>query len=285
MLLCRIVKNQYGSSLVKWDAMAYARIMPTLIYWIALLGIIFSYMTLWYGVALYAKRYDVVDVAWGLGFVLLAWVSLALRGSYSHAQLVSAVLVTIWGVRLAGHIGARILKRPTEDYRYQAMRTKWGTRADQTAYRAIFITQGLLIVLVGLPAVAISFSRSTTNIVTYLGWTVWVAGIVIEAVADWQLRQFIVSRAAKSHKPCTIGLWHYSRHPNYFGEIVTWWGAGAVAVSLGAWWGIIGAITITILITRVSGIPPLEKKQVKNKEYDAYRAHTSILIPLPLKKS
>jgi steroid 5-alpha reductase family enzyme len=115
--------------------------------------------------------------------------------------------------------------------------------------------------------------------VTILGFVIWVVGIAYEAVADYQLRVFI-----KSKKPGEImqrGLWRNSRHPNYFGELASWWGAAAVGLSLQQWWAVIGAGVITVLITKISGIPLLEQHYATNPAFQKYKKHTSVLIPLP----
>lgn len=267
--------------LVQAPIIHYASGMEVVVFWIALLVLVLSYMTLWYGVALASKRYDVVDSAWGIGFVLVAWVSLALRSNFGSLQVVSAALVTLWGLRLFTHIARRNWPKKEEDHRYQELRNKWGRAEQRKAYTNIFLLQGLLLVAISTPMIALAFTQHQADALSYVGWAVWLFGIGFEAVADWQLATFITYRPKGSHDILDRGLWHFSRHPNYFGEVVTWWGAALVAFSVGGWWGILGAVTITILITKVSGIPPLEKHYDGNKAYEAYRKRTSVLIPLP----
>lgn len=263
----------------------YATYMESFVFWLALLGIVITYMSLWYGLARYSGRYDVVDSAWGLGFVLVAWVSLLLRGAHGGVQLISATLVSLWGFRLFAHIANRNWRKHEDDHRYQALRAKWGAKAAQKTFTNIFLLQGFLIIAVSTPMIAIAFSHQTANVGVYTGWAVWLLGIVFEAIADRQLAMFVKHRPKGSHAIMDHGLWRFSRHPNYFGEITTWWGAAIVAVSLGMWWGILGAVLITLLITKISGVPPLEKHYDGNIAYEAYRARTSILVPLPPKKS
>ena len=259
--------------------------MEALVFWVALLVIILSYMTLWYGIALSTKRYDVVDSAWGLGFVLITWVSLALQANFGKLQVASAALVSLWGLRLFAHIANRNWRKSEDDHRYQELRKKWGSIERRKLYTNVFLLQGLLIVIVSTPMLALVFTRHQPNALSIAGWVVWLFGITFEAIADRQLATFIKNRKPGSHKIMSSGLWRYSRHPNYFGEITAWWGAAVVAVSVGGWRGIIGALVITFLITKVSGIPPLEKHYDGNKEYAAYRERTSVLVPLPLKKT
>lgn len=259
--------------------------MGTIIFWVGLGFITLSYMTLWYFVSLYIKRLDLVDSAWGLGFVLVAWASLTLRANFGETQVVSAILVSTWGARLFAHIANRNWRRKEDDGRYQEMRAKWGSAVGRKAYTNVFLLQGVLILAISLPMVAIAFSsQHTPTAGIYLGWIVWIAGIATEAVADYQLGRFVRKRPPGSHAIMDLGLWRYSRHPNYFGELVTWWGAAIVALSIGEWWGVAGALVITLLITKISGIPPLEKRYEGNKAYIAYKHRTSVLIPLPPKR-
>lgn len=253
--------------------------MQALVFWIALLIAVGAFMTLWYGVARLTNRYDVVDTAWGLGFVFVAWLSLAIRANFGSLQLVSAGLVSLWGLRLFAHIASRNWRKAADDHRYQVLGQKWGTAAPLKFYTNVFLLQGLLLVLVSAPMVGISFVHQETNSLTYIGWVIWLFGITFETIADRQLATFISHRPKGSQTIMDRGLWHYSRHPNYFGEVVTWWGAAIVACSVGQWWGIIGALTITFLITKVSGIPPLEKRYAGNPAYAAYQKRTSVLVP------
>lgn len=260
--------------------------MNAFIFWVGLGVITLSYMTLWYFVALYTKRYDVVDSAWGLGFVLIAWASLALRANFATVQVISAALVSLWGFRLFGHIANRNWRKKEDDHRYEALRAKWGSNEKRKAYTNVFLLQGVLLLVVSLPMIAIAFAEGTAaNAGVYIGWLIWLAGIGIEALSDYQLAGFIKHRPKGSHAIMDTGLWRYSRHPNYFGEVTTWWGAAIVALSLGEWWGIVGAVVITLLITKISGIPPLEKHYDGNKAYEAYRRRTSVLVPLPRQKT
>lgn len=254
--------------------------MRILIFWTALLVLAVCYMTFWYGLALVTKRYDVVDSAWGLGFILIAWISLTLRANFGSLQVVSAGLVSLWGLRLFAHIANRNWRKNEDDHRYRELRVKWGASEQQKMYTNVFLLQGLLVVLVSTPMIALAFLHHTPNILSYVGWAVWLFGIGFEAVADRQLATFLAHRPKNSHGIMSHGLWHYSRHPNYFGEVTAWWGAAIVAISVGGWWGTIGALTITLLITKISGIPPLEKHYAGDKNYEGYRKRTSVLIPL-----
>jgi steroid 5-alpha reductase family enzyme len=142
------------------------------------------------------------------------------------------------------------------------------------------VVQGLLLLLICSTAVlGITSDGQAVVALAVVGFVVWAAGIICESVADYQLRQFLKTK--KKDEIMQSGLWRYSRHPNYFGEILSWWGAALVGISLHRWWAVLGAAVITLLITKISGIPLLEKHYATNKVFQEYKKHTSILIPLP----
>lgn len=241
------------------------------------------YMSLWFGFAAYLKRIDAVDSAWGLGFIYLAIIALFSVANFHWIQILALVLTIVWGGRLSLHITMRNIKK-SEDSRYSVYREKWGDSFWQQVYIKIFLVQGVLILVISLPVIAI-LSTSTDEItpLTIVGFTVWIFGILFEAASDYQLRRFLKKRAGKN-EIMQDGLWRYSRHPNYFGESTTWLGAALVAGSVGRWWGFIGFAVITILVTKVSGIPLLENRYKSGKAYQNYAKRTSVFIPLPPKK-
>lgn len=257
--------------------------MTLLVTLIALVTAVWGYMTAWFVLARLSNRTDVVDSAWGLGFVYLAWLFYAITEYRTSVKFWAAVFVSIWGLRLFAHITSRNLHK-SEDYRYVAYREKWGDAYWQTAYTRIFMVQGILLALISVSTIAImEANHPVTAWLAIAGFGLWGIGILFEAISDWQLRRFIRTKQPK--QIMTTGLWRYSRHPNYFGEVVAWWGAAVVALSLGQWWGILGALTITLLITKVSGIPPLEKHYAGNKAFEAYKKRTSVFVPMPPKQS
>ena len=245
-----------------------------------LLVAIWAYMSVWFGFAAYLKRVDAVDTAWGLGFIYLGLITFFSQSGYGWLQRWVLILVGIWGLRLATHITKRNLKK-SEDARYVVYRQKWGREFWSRAYTNIYLMQGLLILVVSLPVIAVlSSPHASLNVLSILGLGVGAFGIVFEATADYQLRSFLRSSKGGIMQS---GLWHYSRHPNYFGEITTWLGFGLVAVSVGRWWGLLGPTVIAFLIIKISGIPPLEKRYANDKAYQVYAKRTSVLIPLPPK--
>jgi steroid 5-alpha reductase family enzyme len=220
-------------------------------------------------------------VAWGLGFILLAWISYFLYADSNLRGLLVGVLVTIWGLRLAWHIYLRN-KGKTEDYRYLAWRKQWGDWFYFRSYFQVYILQGLFLFLIILPVLFINKNVSQgINIVDIIGVLIWLVGFFFEVVGDMQLSRFIKNPLNKG-KIMQSGLWKYTRHPNYFGEVTGWWGIWLIAFSVSdGWISIIGPLTITILILKVSGIPLLEKKMEENPLFVEYKKRTSVFIPLP----
>ncbi len=142
--------------------------------------------------------------------------------------------------------------------------------------------QGLLLLLISAPIIIMGGrGKDSIGIISLVGLMVWIVGFFFEAIGDYELKQFI-SKPTNKGKLMQSGLWRYTRHPNYFGEVTQWWGIWLVSYGVtGFFWGIIGPLTISILILKVSGIPLLEKKYVGNKEFDKYKEQTSKFFPLP----
>lgn len=241
--------------------------------------LLWVYMTIWFAVSVIRKRNDVADVAWGLGFVLLAWASFVLFGESGVRGLLVFAMVTLWGTRLAWHIHTRN-KGKTEDYRYSAWREKWGRWFYLRSYFQVYLLQGVLLFVIAFPVVLIQRSSSfAMTPLDYVGILVWVVGFFFEVVGDAQLTRFI-KNASNQGKILDTGLWRYTRHPNYFGEVLGWWGIWLVSMSVPYGpIGVIGPLTITFLILKVSGIPLLEKSMEKNPLFVEYKRRTSIFIP------
>jgi steroid 5-alpha reductase family enzyme len=246
----------------------------------ATLGLaLWGYMTLWFLVSLIKKRNDVADVAWGLGFVLLAWTSFFLAGGAGTRGLLACILVSVWGLRLAWHIHARHRGKP-EDFRYMAWRRGWGKWFYARSYAQVYLLQGALLFLVALPVLMINRKPgSALDLLCGVGVGAWIFGFLFESVADAQLARFARDSDNRG-KILQTGLWRYTRHPNYFGEVVQWWGIWLMAIGIpGGWFGIVGPLTITVLILKVSGIPMLEKKMAQNPDSAEYRRKTSVFLP------
>lgn len=239
-------------------------------------------MLIWFIVSVLKDRNDVADIAWGLGFVLVAWLSMYLSG-FSIKALLADVLVTIWGVRLATHIYKRNKDKP-EDPRYMEWRNTWKYFYIRSFFQ-VFMLQGFLLYLISLPVIYINYSVSTgLDILTFVGFIIWLIGFYFESTADKQLKEFVQNPMNKGIL-MQNGLWKYTRHPNYFGEVTQWWGIFIIALSItGSLFTIVGPLTITTLILFVSGIPLLEKKYAGRPDFEDYKKRTSVFLPLPPKK-
>lgn len=242
-------------------------------------ALIFAYMTVWFVYSNFKKRNDLADTAWGLGFVFVAWASFCLSDYRTMLAFLVNVMVTLWGTRLALHIHNRNKTKP-EDKRYKDLIPETVSNRWLVSYLKVFLLQGLFMWLISLPVQFINFSLFDVNpgIVT-VGVLVWVFGFVFEVVADKQLASFLKIKK-RSSKVLDTGLWRFTRHPNYFGEVTLWWGVFLiVSQSSDSWWTVLGPLTITILILFVSGIPMLEKRYQHDENYQAYKAKTSIFVP------
>ncbi len=246
--------------------------------------VIMLYMTGWFAIAQAGRRNDVADVAWGTGFIVTAITAVVLSESITQRGMLVMSLVVLWGVRLAVHIYMRNRGKP-EDRRYRKWREEWGRHAVIRAYLQLFLFQGLLMIIISLPVTfIILFGQGPVGLVDMLGLFIWVTGYLFETVGDYQLLMY-KSDPANKGKIMTRGLWSYTRHPNYFGEVTLWWGMYIIALSVPQGWAtILGPLTITFLILKVSGIPLLEEKYKDNPEFQAYRRRTSAFFPLPTRK-
>nr|GMD52405.1 uncharacterized protein LOC109150249 isoform X1 [Ipomoea batatas] len=224
----------------------------------------------------------VTDFAGSTNFVILAILTLALKGSWHFRQVILSVLVVIWGLRLGLFLLMRIMQWG-EDRRFDGKR-------DQLGRLAIFWTfQAIWVWTVSLPVTVVNASDNQPSLQArdIIGWIMWVFGIIVEVTADQQKLAFKNSPENRG-KWCDVGVWKYSRHPNYFGEIVLWWGifVASTPVLKGAEWLVVfSPVFITLLLLFVSGLPLLEesadKKYGNLPEYLSYKRETSPLILVP----
>ncbi len=219
------------------------------------------------------------DIAWGLGFVLLSWTAFFLSSVQGLRGFLVCLLVSIWGLRLSWHIHSRN-KGKSEDYRYKQWRLEWGKWFFLRSYFQVYILQGFFLFLIILPVLYIHKNDGgALGLLDALGIAIWCFGFLFESIADAQLAKFLKNPANKGAL-MQEGLWGYSRHPNYFGEVTQWWGIWIVALSLpGSFFTVVGPLTITFLILKVSGVPMLEKKMAENPAFAEYKRRVSIFIP------
>ena len=246
--------------------------------------VVLIYMTMWFFIAQALKRNDIADVAWGTGFIVTAITAAILSDSMTSRGFLTICLVALWGVRLAAHIHMRNRGKP-EDRRYRKWKEEWGRHAVIRAYMQLFLFQGLLMIIISLPVTyIIVYGQSPLGLPDVIGLFSWCVGFAFETAGDYQLLKFKRDPANRG-KIMTTGLWSYTRHPNYFGEVTLWWGVYMIALSVQkGWLTILGPLTITFLILKVSGIPLLEEKYKDNLEFQAYKRRTSAFFPLPPEK-
>jgi steroid 5-alpha reductase family enzyme len=221
---------------------------------------------------------SIVDMIWGLGFVVSAWVTNLAAGQASARGLLLSVLVTVWGLRLSGYLVWRNLGKP-EDYRYQEMREKSGDRFWLESLFRVFLLQGALMWVISVPVTITQTSTSGLYWLDYVGLGVWLVGVVFETFGDFQLAAF-KARPDSKGRVMDRGLWRYTRHPNYFGDFSVWWGHFLVALAGGGWWTVFSPVVMSTLLLRVSGVAMLEKTIGKRRpEYEEYIRRTNAFFP------
>ena len=240
-----------------------------------------SALVLWL-ISLKTRDVSIIDIFWAPG--IAAVVDIAALLSDASAPRVSAALflVNLWAVRLAAHIFAR---HDGEDHRYAAMRHKFGARWWWWSLVQVFLLQAILMWFIAAPLVAVMLSsRAPMGVLDYLGVGIAAAGFLFEALADVQLARFRLDPRNKG-KVMDRGLWRWSRHPNYFGESVMWWGFYLLGFSAaGAWWLILSPVVVTLLLLQVSGVTLMEDKiEDRRPAYADYKRRVSAFVPWPPK--
>jgi steroid 5-alpha reductase family enzyme len=240
--------------------------------------ILLVYVTIWFFIALIKKRNDMADIAWGIGYILIC-LYLFINTNQWPVLILLYCLVLAWGLRLSLHIYKRN-KNKKEDFRYQAWRQEWGKHFLLRSYLQVFILQGFIALIILSPVIHAAVATPIDcNGFTWVGLCIWVVGFYFQAVGDYQLSVFIKQRKNKDEIIQT-GLWKYSRHPNYFGEILMWWGIFIITIPIeNSLYFIISPVCITLLLIFVSGIPLLEIKYKDNIAFEDYKRRTSMLIP------
>lgn len=242
---------------------------------------LFGWTLVWFALSVCIARNDIADIAWGLGFIFLAWLSFFIGGRPNHALPVN-VVVTIWGLRLAGHIYSRNRGKP-EDFRYAQWRKQW-RHFYTRSFLQVFLLQNAFLYIIAWPVILVNLAESVPfHWAHFVGVVTWLVGFLFETVGDYQLTKFKQNPANRG-RIITIGLWRYTRHPNYFGEAVQWWGVYLMATAVpGGWITFASPLLITYLLRYVSGVPMLERKYENHPEFQLYKVKTSAFIPMPPK--
>lgn len=238
------------------------------------------FFTILFVVAQILKNNAIVDSFWGPSFLLVAVYTLIVATEPGIRSYVLTAMVLIWALRLFFYITVRNWNKP-EDYRYINMRKRWGTSFPMLkAYLNVFVLQGVLSYIVGLPIISTNTSSlQSLTMINYVGILLWIIGFFFETVGDQQLKTF-KAKSENKGKLMTEGLWAYTRHPNYFGESAMWWGIFFVSLAgLRDLFFIVSPIIMTLLLLYVSGVPLLEKKYKDREDFKAYTRRTNKFFP------
>jgi steroid 5-alpha reductase family enzyme len=233
-----------------------------------------------FGCAKIAHRHNVIDTTWGLLFALIAAVTFAASagsGDMGRRWLL-LVLPVLWGLRLALHVGRRGLGKG-EDPRYDDLLAKARGSRDLYAVRTVYLLQGALALLIAGPILVGAYEPDPIVGLAWAGVALWAVGLFFEAVGDAQLERFRADPANRG-KVMDVGLWRYTRHPNYFGDACVWWGIFLVAAE--RWPGILtfpAPVLMTLLLTKGSGVRILERHMAGRPGWDEYASRTSPFVP------
>lgn len=241
----------------------------------------FALQMLFFAFASAQKTDKLTDLSYGLTFVVIAFLTWITNNSASFTHTLLFLMIAFWGIRLGGFLFIRILKTG-KDKRFD------GVRNNFLKFARFWFLQALSVPIILSPSVVMLSSKSVLpfGLFQILGLIIFLIGLIVETVSDWQ--KFVFKNNPKNKdKWIQSGIWKYSRHPNYFGEMTLWWGIFIYCLPYLSGWqylSIIGPVFITILLLFVSGIPPLEKSYAQrykgNKEYEKYKKSTRLLIPL-----
>ena len=251
--------------------------------WLSALPFLLFAATVTWLSSLTLRNLSVVDVLWSL-MLFAAGVVYAL-GADPRTPRFAIVLwpLAIWAARLAFFLTARSLGQP-EDQRYQALRERHQPRFALKSLPLVFWSQAFLAWLVSLPLLGAFSSLEPIGPLDYVGLLLWIAGFGFEAVSDWQLARF-KRNPANADAVFMDGVWHFTRHPNYFGEFCLWCGFTAMAISAGAWWSVASPVLLLVLLLRISGVRLMEKDIGKRRpRYADYVLKTNAFFPGPRRK-
>ncbi len=243
--------------------------------------LIITFITFVWILSVFLKNASIVDIFWGLSFVLVSVFYFITTPGFSARKIIVLTLVAIWGLRLSVHIFLRNLGKP-EDFRYQEFRKKYGEkRYWWFSYFQVFLLQGTLVWLISAPLLAVNYfaTEKPFGALDILGILLWLTGFIFEAGGDWQLNRF-KSNAANKGKLLQTGFWKYTRHPNYFGDAAVWWGFAVLSMASGCYIPVLSAVLMTWLIVKVSGVYMLERTLKNTKPgFEDYVKRTSPFFP------
>ncbi len=237
------------------------------------------YMLLLFLLAQVLKNNSIVDIFWGLGFILITGILWIIKPEVYPAKLILTICVIIWGIRLSIYVYLRN-RGKGEDFRYAKWREDWGKTFLIKSFFLVFMLQGFFMLVIAYTIMTVFESAVRAfSIVDGIGIIIFLTGFFFETAGDYQLSRFKIKPENKG-KLMTRGLWSITRHPNYFGESVMWLGIFLLSVSSRyGWISIISPITITFLLLFVSGVPLLEKKYFGRADFEEYKKRTPVFFP------
>jgi steroid 5-alpha reductase family enzyme len=242
---------------------------------------ILGMMTILWIISIPIKNVSIVDLFWGFGFVVACSIYFLKTDGLEIRKILLLTMVSIWGLRLSIYLAWRNLGKG-EDFRYKKFRQDYGEhRYWWISFFQTFLLQGILMWLISAPLLGAQYSaqNNSLNMLDYVGIFIWLIGFVFEAGGDIQLTRF-KSDPANKGKVLDKGFWHYTRHPNYFGDAAVWTGYGIICLSAGSYLPVLGSVLMIALIIKVSGVALLEKSLKASKpEYKDYIEKTSAFIP------
>jgi steroid 5-alpha reductase family enzyme len=241
------------------------------------LVVVLGLVTLLWAVSVPLQDASIIDMFWGILFVAVAWVLLAVLGELATRPYLMTLLVTVWGLRLAFHLMSRNLGQG-EDKRYRRWRERGGANWWLKSYYRVYLLQGAIALVVATPLIAAFYRPYGFNLLNVLGVLVWATGFLYELMADVQLSQF---KADPDNRGRILdrGLWGLSRHPNYFGDALQWWGLGLVALSWDTWWALIGPAVMTAVFLGISNDVLERDLRRRRPEYADYVTKTPKFFP------
>ena len=245
------------------------------------------------------KNNAIMDIFYGPGYFVVAFTAFILdfmlNGVFSIRKLIVTFLVLVWAIRLSTYVFIRNRGKP-EDRRYAAMRKRWKDSGKNVFFKSltsIYLFQALVIFIVIFPVLWINVNNDVpltnllelSSVLFFIGVAIWIIGFYFETIGDYQLYKFLKNPNRKK-KVMDQGLWKYTQHPNYFGEVTMWWGLFIIALAIP--WGFITIFApayITLQIIKVSGVKLLNKRFEGDDEYAIYKRKTSSFFPwFPKKK-
>ncbi|MCE3225819.1 MAG: hypothetical protein K0S32_370 [Bacteroidetes bacterium] len=247
----------------------------------AAVSVIMTVIYLW---ALKIKNNGIVDIFWAFNFLVIAVITWLMADGYEQRKNVVFILAGLWSLRLGTYLLIRVgghLKE--EEGRYKALRAEWSN----AKFFGFYQMQALSNVFLSIPFFVTSLNKNPEmNIVEYIGAGLWLISIIGEGVSDYQLAKFKKNPANKG-KVCEYGLWNYSRHPNYFFQLMIWISVSVFSItSPYGWLSLLCPLSIGFLIFKVTGIPMTEEQAVRSKGdlYREYQRTTSAFVPWFRKK-